>query len=578
MIIATAIWSPALAIATAPSIAIVVPSPDSIVDAGNIFIRATPGDARIETVEFYESDRKIGEALVKPFSIIWSNVPPGQYTLTARAINSARQSATSAAVRIDARVPNIAAMSRGPYLQQGTPHSIVVRWRTDAPMGSKVTYGRGGNLTQSVETAEQTIEHEVKLSGLQPDTRYYYSVGSPSGILASGFSQFFTTASIIEKPTRIWAIGDSGTASPDAQRVWEAYEAFTGGRFTDVWLMLGDNAYNSGTDADYQRAVFDMYPGILQQNVVWPTLGNHDASPAYFNIFTLPTRGEAGGVPSGTEHYYSFEYGNIHFVCLDSSYSGRHASDPMCTWLRADLAENLKEWVIVFWHHPPYSKGSHNSDAEFELIEMRENIVPIIEDFGVDLVLSGHSHCYERSFLLRGHYGPSSTLKPSMVLNNGSGRSDERGPYLKATIGSAAHQGTVYVVAGSSGWATFGSLNHPAMYVSYLRMGSLVLDVDGPVLDATFLTKDGTIDDYFTIVKGPLEFRLTSIQREGRQLGLMWNSVPDKRYRVEYSPLSNPPVWSPYSGTIQAFQHRTTWIDYVSPLLPQGFYRVREEE
>ena len=66
--------------------------------------------------------------------------------------------------------------------------------------------------------------------------------------------------------------------------------------------------------------------------------------------------------------------------------------------------------MIAFCHHPPYTKGSHDSDADIELMEMRQNALPILEDAGVDLVLSGHSHSYERSFLIDGHYGTSSTF------------------------------------------------------------------------------------------------------------------------------------------------------------------------
>jgi len=75
----------------------------------------------------------------------------------------------------------------------------------------------------------------------------------------------------------------------------------------------------------------------------------------------------------------------------------RATNSPMANWLRADLDANTNQWLIAFWHHPPYSKGSHDSDDEIELIEMRQNIVPILEAHGVDLVVCGHSHNYERS-------------------------------------------------------------------------------------------------------------------------------------------------------------------------------------
>ncbi len=117
---------------------------------------------------------------------------------------------------------------------------------------------------------------------------------------------------------------------------------------------------------------------------------------------------------------------NLHFICLDSHETDRSPDGPMLTWLVDDLMATGADWVIAFWHHPPYTKGSHDSDVEPPLVEMRENVLPILEDFGVDLVLAGHSHSYERSFLLDSHYGSSATLKPAtMILNGGDGRLDD---------------------------------------------------------------------------------------------------------------------------------------------------------
>ncbi|MBD0324029.1 MAG: metallophosphoesterase, partial [Aldersonia sp.] len=303
---------------------------------------------------------------------------------------------------------------------------------------------------------------------------------------------------------------DSGTANANVRAVRDAYYAFTGTRHTNLWMMLGDNAYTNGTDAEYQTAVFDVFPTMLRKSVLWPTLGNHDGLSAdsatqtgpYYNIFSLPKAGEAGGLASGTAAYYSFDYANIHFICLESYETSRSATGPMLNWLQNDLASTAQPWVIVFFHHPPYSKGSHDSDTEIELREMRQNALPILENAGVDLVLSGHSHSYERSFLLDGHYGTSSTFTASMKKNAGSGREDGTGAYRKPTYGIAAHEGTVYAVAGTSGQASGGLLNHPAMYVSLNTVGSMVLDVNGSRLDASFIDLTGVKRDYFTIVKG----------------------------------------------------------------------------
>ena len=419
-------------------------------------------------------------------------------------------------------------VTRGPYLQKGTPTSVVVRWRTNVARNSRVHYGTDlANLTAFADGGSVTTNPQVSLSGLLPNTKYFYSVGTTTETLAGGdASHFFITSPAVgsKKPTRIWVLGDSGTANADAAAVRDAYLAFTGTRHTDLWLMLGDNAYNSGTDAEFEAAVFDMYPTVLRQSVLWPTLGNHDGFSAnsttqtgpYYDIFTLPTLGEAGGLASGTEAYYSFDYGDIHFICLESFETDRSVAGPMMTWLASDLASTTKTWVIAFWHHPPYSKGSHDSDnpggvADIELEEMRENALPILEAEGVDLVLAGHSHAYERSFLLDGHYGTSGTLTPAMKKEAGSGKEDGTGAYDKVTIGPGPHEGAVYAVAGSSGLISGGPLNHPAMFVSLNNLGSMVLDVDHTRLKAQFIDNLGVVRDYFSILKG-MAFDITMSQ------------------------------------------------------------------
>jgi hypothetical protein len=415
---------------------------------------------------------------------------------------------------LDASGAVAAVLTRGPYLQMGSSTGAVVRWRTDVATESRVRYGLAPtSLSGVVDGPSGVTDHSVTVSGLSPDTVYYYSVGTSTQTLAGGDSTFFFHTHPLlgtAVPTRIWVIGDAGTANASAQAVRNAYLTFAGTRATDAWLMLGDNAYESGTDAEYQTAVFNMYPTILKQAFLWPTIGNHDTAQSsnppptlpYYQMFTLPTNAEAGGIASGTEDYYSFDRGNIHFVCLDSMTSDRSPTAAMATWLRNDLAATAQTWLIAFWHHPPYTKGSHDSDTETELVQMRQNILPILEDYGVDLVLTGHSHSYERSFLLDGHYGTSGTLTSAMIKDSGSGRPSGTGAYVKPSSGIAPHEGAVYAVAGSGGQTSGGALNHPAMFISLNRLGSMVLDVDGTRLDAKFLRETGAIDDSFTILKG----------------------------------------------------------------------------
>jgi hypothetical protein len=173
----------------------------------------------------------------------------------------------------------------------------------------------------------------------------------------------------------------------------------------------------------------------------------------------------------------------------------------MAVWLTNDLANATADWIIAYWHHPPYTKGSHDSDAEIELIQMRQNFLPILEAYGVDLVLSGHSHCYERSYLLDRHYGLSRTLSATNKLDAGNGRENGTGAYSKQAGDPIGHRGTVYAVVGSSGQISGGSLNHPAMFVSLNQLGSMALDISGDRLDARFIRDNGTTNDSFTIFK-----------------------------------------------------------------------------
>ena len=277
---------------------------------------------------------------------------------------------TSTDVSFDLALTASASVSviRGPYLQVGTPTSIRVRWRTNAPVSSVVNYGTDpANLTGHVEDAALVTEHELALTGLTPDTLYYYTVGTYTGTLAGGSDYLFYTApsSGPATPVRVWVTGDMGWGGANPAAVRDAYISFTGTRYTDVWLTLGDNEQHTGLDSDYQWVFFDMYPNLLRQVAVRTAIGNHDVNGSsnpppdmpYYANFTLPSGGEAGGIASGTEDYYSYDFANIHFICLDSVTSSRGTTGPMLTWLVQDLAANDKQWVIAYWHYPPYTKA-----------------------------------------------------------------------------------------------------------------------------------------------------------------------------------------------------------------------------
>ena len=362
-----------------------------------------------------------------------------------------------------------------------------------------------------------TSNHITWLGNTAPVLRNFL-VGTTNLIRSGGDSNtFFVTHPLIgeQKPTRIWVLGDPGTRKKAQRDVRDAYYKWTGDRHTDFWLILGDVAYTTGKDNEYQGAIFQVYDEMLRKSVLWPALGNHDAGSAnssitfgvYYDIFMLPSMGQAGGVMSGTEAYYSFDYANIHVVCIDSSDSSWSKSGAMVKWLTADLEANKQDWLIAYCHHPPYTKGSHDSDndrdSEARMRMMRERILPVLENYGLDLMLTGHSHAYERSYLTDGFYGRSDTLDEKTHFKSmKDGRENGTGVYTKPTRGPAPHEGAVYVVAGSSGQISGGRLQHPVKALSLNVLGSLVLDIDGHRLDATFIDERARVRDYFTIIKG----------------------------------------------------------------------------
>ena len=567
----------AIQVGAAPTVSITSPTSGTIFNVGDtisIAANAADTDGSITKVEFYQGATKLGEDTASPYAFDWTGFTAANYSLTARATDNDGNLVTSSTVSLTVNVgAGSGTLTRSPYLNMPNDTSIVVRWRTSQAVIGRVRYGiSSAALSLTTDETVARTDHEVRLTGLTPYTRYYYSVGSAFDTLTpettditsvrSGTYTFATptaddyTFRTAPTPgtatnTRIWVVGDCGRGSATQAAGRDAYYNWMGSRVPDLNLQLGDNAYNSGTDTEYQTGYFAMYPTIFRKMPQWSTLGNHDANNStpsgggpysypYFSMFTFPTAGEVGGVASGTEHYYSFDYGNIHFICLDSNSSvrtvdnptttGVNEDGPMAAWLRQDLASTTRTWIIAFFHHPPYSKGSHDSDSEGPMVEMRTNFNPILETGGVDLVLTGHSHNYERSVLLDGNYGTTGTITAAMKKNAGNGSTTgfttnaggvirnaangfsatatvagtviaPNGAYMKPLTGPRDHFGAVYNTAGMSGQADGGPINHSAMYISYSQVGTVNLDINGNTLVATFIQSDGSAPDNYTIIK-----------------------------------------------------------------------------
>jgi len=404
---------------------------------------------------------------------------------------------------------------RAPYLQMTGSDRTTLRWVTPGAGRGEVEYGtQPDSLTRHQTEARAEKNHRVVLHGLQPDTRYYYRIRQDGSWLMPQAEWFYTAPKPgSQQPVRIWVIGDPGetgqihfNVSKNARQWFEAH-ARPKLPLLDFILTTGDNAYPNATNAQYSSGFFRPFGNFLKNFTVWPAFGNHDARRwAFYRIFDRPLNGEFGGVPSHDKAYFSFDYGRTHIVMLDSEHGDLSPSSPMLAWLKQDLSQTHQDWVIVDFHHPPYSFGTHNSDRPSDsrgrMIKVRENLVPILEQGGVDLVLSGHSHDYERSALIDCHYGFSSSFAPWMIKDKGEEGSNGEVRYRKAHRGQSPYDGTMYLVVGSSGQGNKVNQLHPAMVTVSGEPGSLILDIDGQTLSGRYLNEEGVVKDAFSVTKG----------------------------------------------------------------------------
>ena len=208
-----------------------------------------------------------------------------------------------------------------------------------------------------------------------------------------------------DSSVRFGIIGDTGTGSQKQYQLAEVLLQYRKAFPFDFVLMMGDNMYGGESPRDYKLKFEDVYRPLLDMKVkFYASLGNHD-EPAqrFYQYFNM----------DGKE-YYRFTKGNAAFYALNSNYLDKK----QLQWLESELAKDTSEWKICFFHHPPYSSGGkHGSDKQ-----LREVVEPIFVKYGVNLVLTGHDHFYERIKPQKGIYyfvsGAGGKLRSGDVRDN----------------------------------------------------------------------------------------------------------------------------------------------------------------
>lgn len=352
-------------------------------------------------------------------------------------------------------VPALPLFTALPYIQPGPAGSklvegqegLVIAWQTNQVLAEyTVEYGphleqkgtivRQERLSAERKVGERIFNHTATLTDLKLNTRYAYRVRMEGQPLMEGY---FTTRKPRGVKTRFVAFGDNSYGDvSDRAIAYQTYRARP-----DFVMNTGDNVYESGLDNEYARYFFPVYNAeqagprlgapVLRSVPFYSVIANHDVaakgengpmadfdrsvdSLAYYTNFHFPLNGPKPAQPTPTSEpsdalssflacagnrfphmaNYSYDYGDAHFLCLDSNVYIDPTNAALQSWVASDLSNTDAAWKFVVYHHPAFNAGfSHYAEQHMRALS------PLFEQHGVDVVLHGHEHTYQRTRPLR---------------------------------------------------------------------------------------------------------------------------------------------------------------------------------
>jgi hypothetical protein len=281
-----------------------------------------------------------------------------------------------------------AVIRRRPYVQQVTDSSAMIGWVTVAAAGQRVDVTTpdlrpratvSGTREAVIVRSEGESQMWARLEGLEPSTIYCYELADEVGALTGRIGFRTAPAPDGPEPVRFLAFGDSGGGGADQRALAKQMLSVP----YDLIIHTGDLAYDDGTIGQLEDTVFGIYAPLFQHLPFFPSAGNHE----YRTLSAAPFRAVFALPGTTNEKWYSYDWGRVHFVALDTE--SDYATQ--ARWLDADLAATTRPWKVVYFHKPPYSSGGHGSD-----LSLRNALAPVFEKHRVQLVLAGHDHDYER--------------------------------------------------------------------------------------------------------------------------------------------------------------------------------------
>ena len=286
----------------------------------------------------------------------------------------------------------------GPYLNYGTEDSMSLVWETDRETAGDVYVGETTDLARRIELTKAEKIHKLTIDQLNPGTTYYYRVVArdASGTEIDSGILTFKTAVGEGHPIRFAVIGDTESRpyvnNRISQLVW--------GERPDFLLNLGDLTDGGMEDEKFQwnEEYFQGMGAISKRIATFAVPGNGEGDLFWYNQYHA--------FPDPIS-FYTFKYGDARFFMLDSN----RMIDPdseQYEWLRRELASDSSKWRIVCFHHCAMSSDEDdygdtwNGEKATFTHKNVASMIPVFEEYDVDLVYFGHVHCYERSWPLRG--------------------------------------------------------------------------------------------------------------------------------------------------------------------------------
>jgi hypothetical protein len=373
-----------------------------------------------------------------------NNPGAGIHTYTIEAVDSAGNVSAATTPKPPATAstlpPGTVRIARGPYLSNVTATSAIVSWWTNIPSSGVVDYGLQSTSEHTVTDPAGSVQHHaVTISGLSAGRAYTYAVGDGTVMSTAATLR---TAAAPGTPFSFAAIGDFGGASPG-----ESQNATNiAGAGTSFVQTLGDNIYPSAgaPDPDFSTVYSDydarffaqkMFGQVVRNQAFFPADGNQEyySEGKFWQTFPMPA------APGAT--WYSYDWGDAHILVLDTEVDFAPGS-PQYDFAQADLAAHQNAaWRIVAEQRPAYSSTSAHSSSKPVL----QYLVPLFEQNKVNLVLSGNSHNYERTFPLKG--GVPATGGVTYVVSGGGGNGHNPFTTSPAPAWSAFRDDTHYEYA-----------------------------------------------------------------------------------------------------------------------------------